>query len=257
MSIPSPATGRRARTSSAGSTLPARRRHHDDLGRRSAQPGRPRDIVGLKAHAIFAQRAFCTFRASGVKVHAGAPVIEPGMVGAGFQGARRRRRQAARRGRPRRRQGRRERAADGRLGAQIRHPEHHPHRRPFDPRLRPHRRRRRAGGRRRRRRPHQRRPHRAARQPDPLHLRGLQARARDRAQRQRARRPVHAAHRARDGTSSIASSSAPTAPPARACSRSASCAWSRCCASLATSPAEIAFCFATGNTARMRGSTAA
>jgi enamidase len=42
-------------------------------------PGRPRDIVGLKAMAIAAQRTFSSFRASGVKVHAGAPVIEPGM----------------------------------------------------------------------------------------------------------------------------------------------------------------------------------
>src|SRR5271157_2702874 len=43
-------------------------------------PGRPRDIVGLKAMAITAQRCFSNFRASGVKVHAGAPVIEHGMV---------------------------------------------------------------------------------------------------------------------------------------------------------------------------------
>ncbi|MGA2043881.1 MAG: amidohydrolase family protein [Roseiarcus sp.] len=42
-------------------------------------PGRPRDIVGLKAMAIAAQRSFSAFRASGVKVHAGAPVIEHGM----------------------------------------------------------------------------------------------------------------------------------------------------------------------------------
>ncbi len=42
-------------------------------------PGRPRDIIGLKAMAITAQRCFSNFRASGVKVHAGAPVIEPGM----------------------------------------------------------------------------------------------------------------------------------------------------------------------------------
>src|ERR1700741_3414964 len=42
-------------------------------------PGRPRDIVGLKALAVAAQRTFSNFRASGVKVHAGAPVIEPGM----------------------------------------------------------------------------------------------------------------------------------------------------------------------------------
>ena len=39
-------------------------------------PGRPRDVTGLKAMAIFAQRAFWTLRPGGVKVHAGAPVIE-------------------------------------------------------------------------------------------------------------------------------------------------------------------------------------
>jgi enamidase len=43
-------------------------------------PGRPRDIVGLKAMAITAQRTFHAFRPGGVKVLAGAPVIEPGMV---------------------------------------------------------------------------------------------------------------------------------------------------------------------------------
>ena len=42
-------------------------------------PGRPRDIVGLKALAISAQRMFANFRPSGVKVHAGAPCIEPDM----------------------------------------------------------------------------------------------------------------------------------------------------------------------------------
>src|SRR5687768_14046328 len=43
-------------------------------------PGRPRDVVGLKAMAIFAQRSFWTLRPGGVKVHAGAPVIECEMV---------------------------------------------------------------------------------------------------------------------------------------------------------------------------------
>ena len=43
-------------------------------------PGRPKDVVGLKAMAIFAQRAFTAFRPGGVRVHAGAPVIEHGMV---------------------------------------------------------------------------------------------------------------------------------------------------------------------------------
>ena len=48
-------------------------------------PGRPKDIVGLKAMAIFAQRAFDNLRPSGVKVHAGAPVIENGMVEEDFK----------------------------------------------------------------------------------------------------------------------------------------------------------------------------
>lgn len=43
-------------------------------------PGRPKDIVGLKALAITAQRAFDNFRPGGVKVLAGAPIIEKGMV---------------------------------------------------------------------------------------------------------------------------------------------------------------------------------
>jgi len=43
-------------------------------------PGRPRDIVGLKALAIAAQRAFANYRPSGVKVLAGAPIVEQGMV---------------------------------------------------------------------------------------------------------------------------------------------------------------------------------
>ncbi len=42
-------------------------------------PGRPKDIVGLKAMAIAAQRWYENFRPSGVKVLAGAPVIEHGM----------------------------------------------------------------------------------------------------------------------------------------------------------------------------------
>src|SRR6267378_3224623 len=48
-------------------------------------PGRPRDVVGLKAMAIFAQRAFWTLRPGGVKVHAGAPVIEHEMVEEDFK----------------------------------------------------------------------------------------------------------------------------------------------------------------------------
>src|SRR5467141_3649104 len=48
-------------------------------------PGRPKDVVGLKAMAITAQRAFAAFRPSGVKVLAGAPVIEHGMVEEDFK----------------------------------------------------------------------------------------------------------------------------------------------------------------------------
>jgi enamidase len=47
-------------------------------------PGRPRDVVGLKAMAITAQRTFSAFRPSGAKVMAGAPVIEPGMEESDF-----------------------------------------------------------------------------------------------------------------------------------------------------------------------------
>ena len=42
-------------------------------------PGRPKDIVGLKAMAITAQRSFSIHRPGGVKVHAGAPILEQGM----------------------------------------------------------------------------------------------------------------------------------------------------------------------------------
>ncbi len=48
-------------------------------------PGRPKDIVGLKAMAIAAQRWYENFRPSGVKVHGGAPVIEHGMVEEDFR----------------------------------------------------------------------------------------------------------------------------------------------------------------------------
>ena len=47
-------------------------------------PGRPRDIVGLKALAIVAARAYTNFRPSGVKVHAGAPILELGLAEADF-----------------------------------------------------------------------------------------------------------------------------------------------------------------------------
>lgn len=48
-------------------------------------PGRPKDIVGLKALAIASQRWYENLRPSGVKVIAGAPVIEEGMEEADFK----------------------------------------------------------------------------------------------------------------------------------------------------------------------------
>jgi len=48
-------------------------------------PGRPKDLVGLKAMAIFAQRAFSAFRPGGVRIYAGAPVLEHGMVEEDFK----------------------------------------------------------------------------------------------------------------------------------------------------------------------------
>ena len=48
-------------------------------------PGRPKDIIGLKALAITAQRSFSNFRPGGVKLHAGAPILEKGMVEEDFQ----------------------------------------------------------------------------------------------------------------------------------------------------------------------------
>src|SRR6195952_5549072 len=47
-------------------------------------PGRPKDIVRLKALAIAAQRSFANARPSGVKVLAGAPLLEHGMVESDF-----------------------------------------------------------------------------------------------------------------------------------------------------------------------------
>ncbi len=48
-------------------------------------PGRPKDILGLKALAITAQRAFENLRPAGVKVLAGAPILERGMVEEDFR----------------------------------------------------------------------------------------------------------------------------------------------------------------------------
>lgn len=48
-------------------------------------PGRPNDVVGVKALGIASQRAFSNFRPTGMKILAGAPVLEPGMVEQDFK----------------------------------------------------------------------------------------------------------------------------------------------------------------------------
>src|SRR3989475_11620226 len=47
-------------------------------------PGRRKDIVGRKALAIVAAKSYANFRPGGVKVHAGAPILELGMTEADF-----------------------------------------------------------------------------------------------------------------------------------------------------------------------------
>ncbi len=47
-------------------------------------PGRPKDIVGLKALAIAVAHSYANVRPGGVKVRAGAPILELGMVEADF-----------------------------------------------------------------------------------------------------------------------------------------------------------------------------
>ena len=47
-------------------------------------PGRPTDPAGVKALAILAHRSFANLRPSGVKVHAGAVLLEDGLTEADF-----------------------------------------------------------------------------------------------------------------------------------------------------------------------------
>lgn len=47
-------------------------------------PGRPKDIVGLKALAIVVAKAYSNFRPAGVKVKAGAPILELGLEESDF-----------------------------------------------------------------------------------------------------------------------------------------------------------------------------
>lgn len=47
-------------------------------------PGRPRDAEGVKALALAAMKSFETFRPGGMRVHAGAVIIEPGLTEADY-----------------------------------------------------------------------------------------------------------------------------------------------------------------------------
>lgn len=47
-------------------------------------PGRPRDVTGVKALAIAAQRCFADYRPAGVTVHGGSVILEPGLTAADF-----------------------------------------------------------------------------------------------------------------------------------------------------------------------------
>ncbi len=232
--------------------LSAWRRHHHDLGRRgpharpSARRRRPQGDGDLRAARVLdaaARRREGACRRAGDRMRDGR---------GGFQGAGRGRRQAARRSRARRRQGRPDRAQDGGLGAQIRHPEHDPHRRPVDPRLRPDRRGRGAGGRHRRDRPYQWRPHRAARRPrSAASARAASAASNWFTTATSARRSTRCGiaremgdlNRVILGTDSPAGSGVQPLGILRMVSM---------LSSLGDVPAELAFCFATGNTARMR-----
>ena len=48
-------------------------------------PGRPRDVEGVKALAVAAQRCFADYRPGGMRVIAGSVILEPGLTAADFQ----------------------------------------------------------------------------------------------------------------------------------------------------------------------------
>ena len=98
-------------------------------------PGRPRDVEGVKALAVAAQRCFADYRPGGMRVIAGSVILEPGLASIGLSRAGAEGR-AAGQGRFRRGQDcirlrppRRRRQGGG-------HDHHLPHRRIVDPGLR-------------------------------------------------------------------------------------------------------------------------
>ncbi len=183
-------------------------------------PGRPRDVEGVKALAVAAQRCFADYRPGGMRVIAGSVILEPGLNGIRFPRARAEGREA-RQGRLRRGEDRlRLRAA--RCRREGRRPDHYlPHRRLVDPGLGRDHRRSSAEDASARLVPHQRRTDRDAGR----RLRAGHPRIRHRPAGLHRRQPAHdAAVRAagrRHRAHSIASSSRPTRQPAAASCRSA------------------------------------
>lgn len=47
-------------------------------------PGRPKDVVGIKALAVAASKCFQNYRPGGMRVHAGSLILEPGLTDADF-----------------------------------------------------------------------------------------------------------------------------------------------------------------------------
>jgi enamidase len=48
-------------------------------------PGRPRDVEGVKALAVAAQRCFAEYRPGGMRVIAGSVILEPGLKASDFE----------------------------------------------------------------------------------------------------------------------------------------------------------------------------
>ena len=213
-------------------------------------PGRPRDVEGVKALAVAAQRCFADYRPGGMRVIAGSVILEPGLQGSGFRELAAEGREAGE-GRLRRGQDRLRLCADGR-GRQGGGPDHHlPHRRLVDSGLRRDHRRSSAEDAPARLVPHQWRADRDA-------GRGFRARhPRKRPWRCRSAPPATCAPRccARGSRCSLvrstASSSRPTRRPAAASCRSACSTPSRTLRARPTWRPEQFICAATGNNAKV------
>ncbi|CAA9264967.1 MAG: Amidohydrolase domain protein, partial [uncultured Craurococcus sp.] len=169
-----------------GREQPPWRRHHHDLGRRGA-PARAAERHRRAEGAGHHRPAGLLQRPPGRREGAGRGAgAGEGDGGERLRRARRRGRDPARGGRPGLGESGLRGSGDGRLGAQARHPEHHPYRRAIHPRQRVDRQGHGAGGGCRHHRPHQWRPYQPAGGACLRALRAQQSRDRVGAQRQRA-----------------------------------------------------------------------